>query len=63
MASDDTRPTKTQPAKLPLVTVGARLPAHVLAGIKGLRRWDDLYEVSEAELTAALREYESIQIG
>jgi hypothetical protein len=38
-------------------------PAHLLAGAKALRRWDDSTEISEAELQAAIAEVQNIRIG
>lgn len=58
-------PPAPGPTKRPLeVLVREKdVPSLVAAGVKGLRRWDDLYEVTESELDAAIREYHSIRLG
>lgn len=55
----------TLPPKKPLGALVAEkgISDVVAAGVRGLRRWDDLFEVSEAELDAAIREYQSIRLG
>ncbi len=55
--------TDKAPEKRPLFVVGRRYPGHVLAAVKSLKRWDDLFEVSEAELAAAVAELDSIRLG
>jgi hypothetical protein len=47
----------------PLFVVGKRFPAHILAAVKAWKRWDDLFQVSDEELAAAVKELESIRIG
>jgi hypothetical protein len=51
------------PAKRPLFVVGRRYPAAILAAVKSLKRWDDLFEVSESELAQAVKELDSIHLG
>lgn len=56
----DTIPTKRQ---LGALAAENGVSALLLAGVKGLRRWDDLYEVSEDELAAAIREFQNVKLG
>ena len=57
--------TPVVPAKRSLVDLARekKVPDLVLAGVKGLRRWDDLYPVTEAELDAAVQDYRSITMS
>ena len=57
--------TPAAPTKRSLVDLARekKIPDLVLAGVKGLRRWDDLYPVSEAELDAAVQDYHSITMS
>jgi hypothetical protein len=57
---------KTIPEKKRRLEVVAREkspPAHLLAGAKALRGWDDATEISEAELQAAIAAVQNIRIG
>jgi hypothetical protein len=47
----------------PLIAAASALPPHVLAGVKALRRWDDLFPVTDAELAAAVAEFESVKLA
>ena len=51
------------PVKRQLAQAGAKLSPHVLAGVKALRQWDDLYEVTDAELQAAVDEATNFRLG
>lgn len=57
-------PADLAPRKRPLADAAKALavPAHLLAGVKALRRWDDLYEVTDAELLAAVSAVSSISM-
>ncbi len=54
----------TSPVKRPLEVAAKALaiPAHLLAGAKALRGWDDLFDVTDAELQAAVQEVASITL-
>jgi hypothetical protein len=52
-----------EPRKRPLFIAAKHLPVHILLGVKALRKWDDLFDVSDAELEAAVHEVENIRLG
>ena len=56
---------RPEPVREPLGALAARkgIAAHVLAGVRGLKRWDELFPVTEDELLAAVVAFESISLG
>ncbi len=58
--TDDTTITKRP---LNVAAKALDVPAHLLAGVKALRRWDDLFDVTDDELKAAVDEVSNIRIG
>lgn len=56
--------TPAAPAKRTLrdAAAAAKLAPHVLAGVKAMRGWDDLFDVTDGELAAAVQVVTSIQI-
>jgi hypothetical protein len=59
----ETTEVQLEPARRRLEHAVADLPAHVLAGVKAHRRWQDDSLVTDAELQAAVAEVLSIRIG
>jgi hypothetical protein len=59
----DETTTPATPPKRPLRVAAQELPAHVLAGVKALRKWDDLFDVTDDELAAAVADVKSIRIS
>lgn len=60
---DASPPPAPPPASRRLEHAVADLPAHLVAGIKILRRWQDDSLVTDAEVQAAVTELLSIRIG
>jgi hypothetical protein len=54
-----------EPAKrrLELVVAALKVPAHLVAGLKQHRHWQDDTEVSDSDVTAAVAEVLSITLG
>lgn len=56
-------PDDAPPPRRPLHIAAKGLPPHVLAGVKALRRWDDLFDVTDDELARAVKAVANIRIG
>ena len=52
-----------EPVKRPLHVAARGMDPAKVAAAKALMRWDDLFDVSDADLEDALRKVQNIQIG
>jgi hypothetical protein len=65
MAKTGDKTEQIPETKRPFFVVAKELgiPPHIAAGVRALRRWDDLFDVTTSETQAAVREFGSIRIG